>query len=132
MRRCPTTRNGLYWATRPGEQASPAGEFVARASAEGYQGGEGAPYHGYYYRALGAQSAAAEGGARTYVVDGLYTEGYAVVAWPAQYRASGVMTFIVNQNGVIYQKDLGEGTEATARAMQEFDPGAGWVPVDAP
>ena len=125
-------RNGLYWDALPGEKPSPAGEFIANASAEGYEAGHGRPYHGYNYRLLDSQGAAAEGGARTYAVDGVYTQGYAVVAWPAQYRASGVMTFIVNQNGVIYQKDLGEDTETLARAMHTFDPGEGWTPVDAP
>ncbi len=126
----PGRKNGLYWpAERPDEQ-SPAGELVARASDEGYGGGTDVAYHGYYFRLLKAQGPSAFGGAKSYEVDGELADGFAFVAWPAQYRASGVMTFIVNQEGVVYQKDLGEDSEAIARAMTAFDPGEGWVVVD--
>lgn len=103
---------------------------MARASDEGYGGGTDVAYHGYYFRLLKAQGPSAFGGAKSYEVDGELADGFAFVAWPAQYRASGVMTFIVNQEGVVYQKDLGEDSEAIARAMTAFDPGEGWVVVD--
>ncbi len=119
--------NGLYWPTEEGEEPSPAGEFVAAASEEGYRKDSGA-YHGYRYRLLYAQSAAAAGGAREYFKDGVLSEGFATVAWPADYGISGVMTFIVNQDGAVYQRDLGDDTEQTVAAMTSFDP-EGWALV---
>ncbi len=127
--------NGLYWPTAEDEPPSPAGPFVAAAASEGYRratDGERQPYHGYYYRMLYAQGANASGGAREYFKDGLLTEGFALVAWPADYGASGVMTFIVNQDGVVFQKDLGEETATAVEAMQSFDPDSSWVAIAPP
>ena len=127
-------QNGLYWPTAEGEPPSPAGPFVASAAAEGYRRveGERMPYHGYYYRMLYAQGPNANGGARDYFKDGLYTEGFALVAWPADYGSSGVMTFIVNQDGVVFQKDLGEDTATAVESIQAFDPDSSWVAVVTP
>jgi hypothetical protein len=122
--------NGLYWPTAQDAPASPAGPFVAAAAAEGYRNsGARPPYHGYYYRMLYRQGENANGGAREYFKNGLLTEGFALVAWPADYQVSGVMTFIVDQDGVVFQKDLGEGTAAAAAAMVSFDPDSSWVAV---
>ena len=122
--------NGLYWPTTADEPQSPAGQFVARAATEGYRRGVArAPYHGYLYRMLYRQGDSAKGGAREYFSDGLLTEGFAVIAWPAEYGVSGVMTFIVNQDGVVFQKDLGEETEAAANNIDTFDPDASWTAV---
>jgi len=122
-------QNGLYWPTAEGETPSPAGEFVAAAAAEGYRAGGGTPYHGYRYRLLYKQGANANGGEREYFKDGLLTEGFALLAWPADYQVSGVMTFIVNQDGVVFQKDLGEDTATIADSIQAFDPDSSWVAV---
>jgi outer membrane murein-binding lipoprotein Lpp len=127
--------NGLYWPAAEGEPPSPAGPFVAAAASEGYRRaseGERHPYHGYYYRPLFAQGANANGGAREYFKDGLLTEGFALIAWPADYGASGVMTFIVNQDGVVFQKDLGEDTATAVQAIQAFDPDSSWVAIAPP
>jgi hypothetical protein len=127
--------NGLYWPTAEDEPASPAGPFVAAAADEGYRRGtDGArtPYHGYYYRMLYAQGANANGGARDYFKDGLLTEGFALIAWPADYGSSGVMTFIVNQDGVVFQKDLGDDTAAAVESIQAFDPDSSWTAVAPP
>lgn len=124
--------NGLYWPVAEGEPESPAGPFVASAAAEGYRKAEGAartPYHGYYFRMLYKQGANANGGAKEYFKDGLLTEGFALIAWPADYGASGVQTFIVNQDGVVFQKDLGEDTATAVEAIKAFDPDASWKPV---
>jgi hypothetical protein len=127
----PGTRDGLYWETKEGEPLSPLGELVADAVVQGYPIPTSAdhtpqPYHGYYYHMLHAQGAGAAGGARSYVENGLLTGGFGVIAWPADYENSGIMTFIVNQAGVVYQKDLGPDTETIAAAMTDFDPGEGW------
>jgi Protein of unknown function (DUF2950) len=127
--------NGLYWPTEEGEPPSPAGPFVAAAAAEGYRRAEGderAPYHGYYYRMLYAQGENANGGARDYFKDGLLTEGFALIAWPADYGSSGVQTFIVNQDGVVFQKDLGEDTATAVEAIQSFDPDSSWTAIVPP
>jgi hypothetical protein len=125
--------NGLYWPTAEGETPSPAGPFVAAAAAEGYAAGAGrVPYHGYYYRLLYAQGPNANGGAREYFKDGLLTEGFAGIAWPADYGASGVMTFIVNQDGVVFQKDLGEDTATLVEGIKSFDPDASWTAIVPP
>jgi hypothetical protein len=121
--------NGLYWPAAHDEAPSPAGPFVAAAAAEGYRSGERQPYHGYYYRMLYRQGTNANGGERDYFKNGLLTEGFALVAWPADYQVSGVMTFIVDQDGVVFQKDLGENTAASAAAMESFDPDSSWVAV---
>lgn len=123
-------QDGLYWDTSEDEPASPAGPLLAQASAEGYGSeGKGEPYHGYYYRVLKAQGAAAKGGAKSYLSDGKLTGGVALAAYPAQYKVSGVMTFIINQNGVVYQKDLGEKTAEIAGAMTEYNPDRTWKKV---
>jgi hypothetical protein len=128
-------QNGLYWPTAGEEPPSPAGPFVASAAAEGYRRAEGEvrrPYHGYYYRMLFKQGPAANGGPKEYFKDGLLTEGFALIAWPADYGSSGVQTFIVNQDGVVFQKDLGEDTAKAAEAIQAFDPDSSWTAVVPP
>jgi hypothetical protein len=126
----PGRRNGLYWEAQSGEPPSPAGPFLARAAEEGHIAGIGAPYHGYYYHLLTAQGPGAPGGAKSYLVDGALTGGFAAVAWPAQYRASGVMTFIVGQDGVVYQKDLGNDTERLAKTLAAYDPDSSWTSAE--
>ena len=122
-------QNGLYWPTGEDEEPSPAGQFVASAAGEGYRASAGTPYHGYFYRLLYRQGDNSNGGAREYFRGGLLTEGFALVAWPAEYDVSGVMTFIINQDGVVFQKDLGEGTEAAVAAMDTFDHDSSWTAV---
>ncbi|MGA6959826.1 MAG: DUF2950 domain-containing protein [Candidatus Acidiferrales bacterium] len=125
-------QNGLYWKTSDSEPPSPIGPLLVSAANEGYavQHGQSAPFHGYYYRMLTKQGSAAQGGAMDYVADGKLTRGFAFAAYPAQYRNSGVMTFIVNQTGVVYQKDLGEQTATSAAAMQEYNPDSSWERVE--
>ena len=130
----PGKRDGLYWPTKAGEPQSPLGELVARASGEGYRADKKAgpaPFHGYYYRLLKGQGANAGGAPYDYVVRGRAIGGFAVVAYPARYGKSGIMTFIVNQDGKVFQSDLGPETAAKASAMQRFDPGKSWTPVSA-
>ena len=126
----PGKKDGLYWPT-DGEQ-SPLGELAAQASAEGYKvgGGEPQPYHGYYYRILTRQGPNAPGGEMDYVINGKMIGGFALVAYPAEYGNSGVMTFVVNHAGTVYQKDLGERTEAIAKRMTRFDPDQTWKKVE--
>jgi hypothetical protein len=133
LRSDPGKQNGLYWPTAQGEPPSPAGEAIARAAAEGYKAvtGKRTPYHGYYYRMLFAQGDNANGGAQEYFVEGKLTQGIALLAWPADYAASGVMSFIVDEEGIVYQKDLGEDTAAAAEAIQVFDPDGSWAIVDS-
>jgi len=125
----PGKRDGLYWATRDNEAESPLGPLVAAASREGY-GKSGtpkpAPYHGYYYRLLTSQGKDAPGGAYDYLVDDKLLGGFGVVAWPSSYGASGVMTFIVNHDGVVYEKDLGAQTASIAAGMSRYNPDATW------
>jgi hypothetical protein len=125
-------QNGLYWKTSDNDPPSPIGPLLVSAASEGYkvQNGQNTPFHGYYYRMLTKQGSAAKGGALDYVVSGKLTRGFAFVAYPAEYRNSGVMTFIVNQTGVIYQQDLGVQTTDIASAMQEYNPGSGWERVE--
>jgi hypothetical protein len=121
--------NGLYWKVAPGEPESPIGPVVAAAVAEGYDKGRNGPptpYHGYLYHVLTSQGAGAPGGAKSYVVDGKMTQGFAFVAYPAEYRSSGVMTFIVGADGVVYRKDLGKQTEVLGKAMKEYNPDRTW------
>ena len=126
----PGLHNGLYWETLDGEAPSPAGPFVAAAADEGYRAGaQRTPYHGYYYRMLYAQGPNARTGAREYFKDGLLTEGFALIAWPADYGSSGVQTFIVNQDGIVWQKDLGEDTAKAAEAISQFDPDGSWTAI---
>jgi len=123
-------KNGLYWEAKEGEEQSPLGSLAAKAVEEGYAGkksdGKPAPYHGYYYKILTSQGKNARGGAYDYMVKGKMIGGFAMVAYPAAYGNSGVMTFIVNQDGVVYQKDLGKDTEKIASAMKKFDPDKSW------
>ncbi|HEX9205326.1 MAG TPA: DUF2950 family protein, partial [Candidatus Deferrimicrobiaceae bacterium] len=112
------------------------GPFAAEAAREGYAGkggsGKPIPYHGYYFRILAAQGKNAPGGRYSYVVRGKMLLGFAMVAYPASYGASGIMTFVVNQEGVVYQKDLGRNTAKAAAAMKEFDPDKSWKKVEEP
>jgi hypothetical protein len=125
-------QNGLYWPTAADELPSPAGVFVAAAAGEGYRRGAARqPYHGYYYRMLYQQGKNAKGGSREYFKDGLLTEGFALVAWPADYEVSGVMTFIINQDGTVFQKNLGDETEEVVAAMTSFNPDRSWTAVPA-
>jgi len=121
--------NGLYWKTTQGEPQSPIGPLVASAVAEGYpkgQDGPPTPYRGYYFRTLTRQGKDAPGGAKSYVVNGKMTSGFAFVAYPAEYRSSGVMTFMVTEDGVVYEKDLGKKTEALAKSMKECKLNSSW------
>jgi hypothetical protein len=130
----PDQRNGLYWPTAEGEEPSPLGELLAKAWAEGYKKlgshDKPQPYYGYYFRMLMHQGSNAPGGAYDYVVRGNMIGGFAVVAYPAQYNNTGVMTFIVNHDGVVYQKDLGTDTEKIAKEMMLYDPDTTWVKVE--
>jgi hypothetical protein len=121
--------NGLYWEAANGAPQSPIGPLVASAGTEGdVKGRDGAPtpFHGYYYHILPQQGVNGPGGAKTYIVDGKMTKGFAFVAYPAEYRSSGVMTFIVSEDGVVYRKDLGGQTAVLAKAMKEYDPTSTW------
>jgi DUF2950 family protein len=120
----PGRQDGLYWRPRPGEPESPIGPLMARARAEGYAA---QPYHGYFFRILKGQGKAAPGGAYSYLARNRMIGGFALVAYPAQYGASGVMTFIVNQDGVVYERNLGRDTAALARRMTVFDPDPSWA-----
>jgi hypothetical protein len=128
----PGKHNGLYWQAGPGEKRSPLGDLLAAAAEEGRSvptaTAAPAPFHGYYFKILTAQGASAPGGARSYLRDGALSGGFAMVAWPAQYDVTGVMTFIVNQDGIVRQKDLGAESGA-ARTMTAYDPDPSWTPV---
>jgi hypothetical protein len=127
----PEKFDGLYWSTANGEDVSPIGPFAAQAAAtEANYSGEVVPHSGYYLKILTAQGAAATGGARSYLVDGRMIAGFGLVAWPADYKVSGVSTFIVNQLGVVYQKDLGPGTITIAHDLTEFNPDSTWTKVE--
>jgi hypothetical protein len=121
--------NGLYWKTAEGEPQSPIGPLVAwavaRENAKSLEGGP-VPYRGYYFHVLTGQGKNGPGGAKSYIVNGKMTEGFAFVAFPAEYRSSGVMTFVVNQDGVVYQKDLGKKTEVLGKAMKEYNLNSSW------
>jgi hypothetical protein len=121
-------RNGLYWHAGEGEVPSPLGPLAAKAAAEGYRraADKPTPLHGYYYKILKGQGMNAPGGAYQYVINGHMVAGFALVAWPAEYGVSGVMTFIVNQNGIVYQKDLGPKTDGIAKAMTLYNPDRTW------
>jgi len=125
----PGKKDGLYWPS-DGEE-SPLGELAAQASADGYKSsGEPQPFHGYYYRILKRQGPNAPGGELNYVANGKMIGGFAIVAYPAEYGNSGVMTFVVNHAGNVYQKDLGERTESVAKSMTSFNPDQTWKKVD--
>jgi Protein of unknown function (DUF2950) len=125
--------NGLYWKVAAGEPESPIGPLVAQANAEGYNKGAAGPptpYRGYLFHVLTSQGKDAPGGAKSYIVNGRMTEGFGFVAYPAEYRSSGVMTFIIGSDGVLYEKDLGKKTETIGKAMKEYDPDPSWQKLD--
>jgi Protein of unknown function (DUF2950) len=128
----PGKKDGLYWPNAAGEEPSPLGELAAQAAAEGYKpGGKPIPYHGYYYRILTRQGPAAPGGAYDYLAKGKMIGGFALVAYPAEYGNSGIMTFMVNQDGIVFQKDLGPTTTKLVRKINSFSPDDTWTRVDA-
>lgn len=124
--------DGLYWKTGDTDVPSPIGPLIAGAASEGYSGKQGqqTPFHGYYYRILTKQGPAAQGGAKDYLSNGQLTRGFAFVAYPAEYRNSGVMTFVVSQAGIVYEKDLGQDTEKIAATMTEYNPDKTWAAVE--
>jgi len=129
FRSTPGQHDGLYWPVANDQAQSPLGAFLASAADEGYTGkvlSKKTPYNGYYYRILKGQGSHAAGGKKNYVVDGQMRGGFALLAFPDRYGDSGVMTFIVNQNGIVYEKNLGPHTAEIARAIQTFDPDASW------
>jgi hypothetical protein len=132
----PGARDGLYWPDPSGDDESPLGPLVAEAHAEGYGGktaeGSPQPFKGYRFRILTGQGESAPGGAYSYVINGNMVAGFALVAYPAHWGESGVMTFIVNQWGKVYERNLGEQSAEIAEGMTLFDPEAGWAPVEAP
>lgn len=129
----PGRQNGLYWPASHGQKRSPLGDLLAAAADEAAARraatGKPQPFHGYYFRILTAQGAAAPGGAKDYVVNGELSDGFALVAWPAQYDVTGVMTFVVNQDGILWESDLGPETEKAARGMTVYNPDASWTAV---
>jgi hypothetical protein len=128
----PGQQNGLYWKAAEGQPESPIGPLVADATVEGYRHGDNStplPFHGYYYKVLTRQGRNAPGGAINYIADGQMTNGFAFLAYPAEYRSSGVMTFMVNQDGIIVQKDLGPETVKRASVLTEFNPDGTWDQV---
>ncbi len=129
----PGKKNGLYWEAKTGEVQSPLGPLAAEAKVEGYKlasaGAGPTPYHGYYYKVITAQGKNASGGAYSYLVKGNMIGGFAVIAAPAQHGNSGVMTFVVNHDGVVYEKDLGKNTIESAKKMNRFDPDKSWEEV---
>jgi hypothetical protein len=129
----PNRQNGLYWETGENEPTSPAGPLLAQAEAQGYDnsavGTKAQPYHGYLYRILKEQGTAAKGGAKSYMNDGKLAGGVALVGYPVEYKVSGVMTFIINQSGIVYQKDLGEKTAELAGAITQYNPDSTWKKV---
>jgi hypothetical protein len=129
----PDKHNGLYWKASAGEGESPIGPLVASAAAEGYVRDPDQtqqPFHGYYFRVLTGQRTSAPGVARSYLVNGKMTGGFAFVAYPAEYRSSGVMTFIVDKDGIVYEKDLGRNTAAIAKSLAQYDREASWRKSD--
>jgi hypothetical protein len=130
LKSTPGKHDGLYWEAAEGEEESPMGDLVAMAADEGYaMESKPAEYHGYIFKSLRAQGPNAPGGARSYVKDGLMTGGFALLAWPIEYDNSGIMTFIVNQQGVLFQKDLGPETAKLAPAIEAYDPDGSWHPT---
>ena len=125
--------NGLYWPVAEGQRPSPLGHLADVAKALGYSPSDKPqPFNGYYYRVLTRQGPSAKGGAKDYIGDGKLTGGFAVLAWPAKYRDSGITTFVVGKDGVIDEKDLGDKTAEAAAAVTAYDPGQGWTVVLAP
>jgi len=128
----PGTHDGLYWSVAAGEPESPLGPLVARAAKEGLAGSAAAPapFHGYFFRMLSAQGPHAADGARSYIVDGHMIGGFAFLAYPAEYRKTGVMSFLINQDGQLFQKDLGAQTPELAESLGSFDPDPSWSAVE--
>jgi hypothetical protein len=125
----PGKHDGLYWSDSDGSNASPIGDIVAKAFSEGYTT-KGAPYHGYYFKVLKSQGPHASGGEMSYLDDkGDMTRGFALIAWPSDYGSTGIMTFIVDKSGIVYQKDLGPQTAQTAGSYTAYDPDDTWTPV---
>jgi hypothetical protein len=125
----PGKQNGLYWPAARGQQRSPLGELIAEAAVDPSGAAnrpEHSPLHGYYFRILAGQGASAPGGAKNYLVNGEMSGGFALVAWPAEYDVTGIMTFVVNQDGIVREADLGPGTDAAARSLALYDPDASW------
>jgi hypothetical protein len=136
LRSTPGKHDGLYWPARnPTDEMSPFGPLIAEAREEGYHRRTGmmtenpTPYHGYYFKILTRQGKHAPAGKYNYIINGHMIAGYALVAWPAEWGNSGVMTFIVNQEGKVYQKNLGPKTDKLAKAMTTYDPDNTWTPV---
>jgi hypothetical protein len=129
----PGAKDGLYWEAKPGEEESPFGDLFARATREGYKKTDNkpTPYHGYYFKILKAQGKNAPGGAYDYVVKGRMIGGFGMVAYPANYGVSGVMTFVVNHDGIVYEKNLGKDTAKTAQAMKLFNPDKTWKKAES-
>ncbi len=127
----PGQQDGLYWKVAEGETESPIGPLVALATGQGYGGQHDTPqpFHGYFFHTLKAQGASAKGGAKDYIVDGKMTGGFAFVAWPAEYKNSGVMTFLVGKDGVVYEKNLGPKTADVIKAMTTYNPDKTWKAV---
>ena len=126
----PGRQNGLYWPVKRGEPRSPIGDLLAEAADARRLSGDGnkpMPFHGYYFKILTAQGPSADGGAKSYIVNGDMSGGFALVAWPAEYDSTGVMTFIVGPDGVVREKDLGPQTDEAARAMTTYEPDASWT-----
>lgn len=130
----PGKENGLYWPTSKGQTPSPLGDLVAQAATEGRTvgglGSQPSPFHGYYFKILTAQGAAAPGGAKNYMVKGQMSGGFALIAWPAEYNVTGIMTFIVGSDGIVRQKDLGANTDPAARGITVYNPDASWRVVE--
>ncbi|MEI6153024.1 MAG: DUF2950 domain-containing protein [Deltaproteobacteria bacterium] len=128
----PGKKDGLYWETKPGEEESPFGDLFVKATSEGYKKTDNkpVPYHGYFFKILKAQGSNAPGGAYDYIVNGKMIGGFAMVAYPARYGASGIMTFVVNHDGIVYEKNLGKNTAKIAQTINLFDPDKTWKKVD--
>jgi len=136
LRSTPGTHDGLFWPAQPGEELSPLGPLIAQARVEGYHHTAGmlndelAPYHGYYFKILTRQGKYAPGGRYNYVINGRMIAGFALVAWPAVWGNTGVMTFVVNQQGQVYQKNLGPKTAQLAKNITTYDPDDSWTPAE--
>jgi hypothetical protein len=131
LRSDPGRQNGLYWPAAAGQPRSPLGDLVAHAAGEGALAAESrppaSPFHGYYFKILTAQGPAAAGGAKDYLVNGTMSGGFALVAWPAQYDVTGIMTFLVNHDDVVWERDLGAETEQVIKTMSLYNPDASWA-----
>jgi len=134
LRSTPGHQDGLYWDTNPGEKPSPLGDLAAYAADEGHAQNrtEGSPFWGYRYRILTAQGASAPSGQKSYIANGDMRAGFALVAYPASYGSSGIMTFVVNQDGSVYEKDLGRDTSTVAAKLTEYNPDSSWERVETP